>query len=356
MDKRESKPPELKILPEALESPERLEVAEDGRQQGSPSPSVERLMPDREAKLNVKSIEPDVTDILSSESEVLDLEDTWVRETDKVFPVGWFILGGCLLCVLAFWAVKTLYQAQPELEEVLEKKVALEKKQSEEDKETRKILFSMEECVRGYLGAESIAEKLKYVRHPDRVKPLMEHYYQTHKLEKETFERFSMMQPMGLDQDSFLFVKAVHEGGQHDLLLEQVSEIGFRVDWESDVCYLPISWKEYIKKQPTEPMSMRVYIEPDNFYAYEFSDESQYASFKLTTRDEDEHLFGFVKKGSEVWFDIQKYMKKSIESGGGGPEPLILQLRFPQGSHSKRCVLIERLVAPRWIYVKSPKK
>jgi len=44
-------------------------------------------------------------------------------------------------------------------------------------------------------------------------------------------------------------------------------------------------------------MSLRVYVQRDNFHTYEFSDESEYDCFRLTFRESDTYTLWLCEKG-----------------------------------------------------------
>ncbi len=353
MNEQEPKEPELRVLPQE-DKPARLGAGEEAPR-GSSS-HVEVLQPGARSRSGgARSFEPDVADILDHEEDRVDSEVLWGAGVKKAPPLGWLVLAGMVVFGLALWAMFSVFTAQSDLKEVEEVKKEMSVDLIKESKEVRRTLASMQECVRGYLMAASIEEKLRYVRHADRVKPMMEKYYRTHAMKPEGFRNFERIRSMGLESLSFVFGQVeLNNGNKHKLLLEQLEDGSFKVDWESDVCYLPIAWGEYLEKGPTEPVVMRVYIKRDHFYAYEFKDENRLDSYQLTTRDSDDHLFGFVEKDSTVGLDVRRFLKKVEDQGGGAREPLMLQLRFPENSHSRKCVWIEALVAPRWTYAKSP--
>ncbi len=97
----------------------------------------------------------------------------------------------------------------------------------------------------------------------------MEKYYQTRKITPVEFERFDRTLSLGLESMSFMTAEVIlRDGGKRALVIEQIGPEEFVVDWESEVCYQPIEWKTYLEEKVTTPMDMRVYIIPDNFYAY----------------------------------------------------------------------------------------
>lgn len=335
---------QLKLVEEE-ESPVKLRILED----------AERLKPDAMARVKAKTHEPHVSSIIEKETEALDLEKAWGGDK-KTFPIGWSVLVALMICAVGGWVIFNLFKAQPAIEAATEAKHEIIVDYEKENLEVRKTLELMEGCVRGYLSADSVDQLLPFVRHPERVKPLMEHYYQNHEMHPREFRHFKRIRSIGMDSLSFVYGRVeLQDGNSRKVLIEQLEDGSFRVDWESDVCYLPMNWEKYLSEQPSQPMDMRVTVTPDHFYAYEFRDESRLICYKIKTRDSDEHLFGFVEKGSRQAIDIHKIISKSLEHGGGKEEPLILRLRFPKETNSKRCVWIDTVLEPRWTYVNAPK-
>jgi len=334
---------QLKLVEDA-DAPLQLKIIDD----------AQRLNPDTSSNEPIKTHEPDVDEILNHEEIVLDLEQAW-SERNKTPPVGWFVLTGLVICGLVAWVILSLFKAQPEIKAAHEVKQVILENSQKETIQVQQVLQKMEDCARNYLAADSLESLLPYVRHPERVKPLMEAYYQTHPIKPEEFERFNRIRSMGLAGLSFVYTDTLLTNGKsHKILLEELEDGSFVVDWESDVCYQPMKWEEYIKNRPPEAVDMRVKITIDNFYAYEFKNESDLQCFKIKTRDSNEYLFGYLKKGTEVANDIQRIVIKSYQFGSKQDIPMILRLRFPKDSHSKRCVWIDAMLAPRWTYAKPP--
>jgi len=334
---------QLKLI-EEQETPVGLRILED----------PERLKPDSLARANAKIHKPDVSEIMETEPEVVDLEQAW-GDDKRSFPIGWFVLAALIICAVGGWAIFNLFTSQPTIKAATKAKHEMIVDHEKEDQEVRKTLDLMEDSVRGYLSAESVDQLLPFVRHPERVKPLMKHYYQSHEMHPGEFQHFKRIRSMGMDSLSFVYGRAaLQDGSSRKMLIEQLEDNSFRVDWESDVCYLPMNWEKYLSEQPSQPMDMRVTVTPDNFYAYEFRDESRLICYKIKTRDSDEHLFGFVEKGSPQAIDIDNIISKSLGHGGGKEEPMILRLRFPKETSSKRCVWIDTVLESRWTYVNAP--
>ena len=265
MKKMNDTNPPLKLVEED-NPPSQPEIMDD----------THRLNPDNQTWAPTKTHEPDVDEILNNENIVIDLEQTWA-DRNKTTPVGWFVLVGLLICSLGGWAILSLFKAQPKIEAAGEAKQEILTEAQKETQKVKQVLHQMEDCARNYLAADSVEARLPYVRHPKRVKPLMEAYYQTHPMHPGEFEQFHHLRSLGLSGFSFVYGNAqLKDGRSSKMLLEEFEDGTFLADWESAVCYQPIEWGRYIEKHPTEPYDMRVLITLDNFYAYEFKDESRF--------------------------------------------------------------------------------
>lgn len=296
---------------------------------------------------------PNVAQLPEDESLYLRRGDGKGKKGWKVPTLGWFVFAGLLLGG-AIIALEVVLDEPPEPEEkltVLEVELA-EPQQNGEVKKIRNTLEELNSCARGYLKEDTIKGKLAYVRHPKRVRPLMAQYYESHQMEAKEFQQFESYRAVKIDGSSFVVGRVVMvDGSRRALLLEHLENGSFKVDWESDVCYLPVPWDEFVSKRPTEHLVMRVHARPDNFYAYGF-DEDRYDCFQLTAQGSDDYLFGYTVKGGEASIAMRTFFMQTRKLAGDKAEPVTLLLRFPEDGGSKKCVHIDRMMAPRWIFVR----
>lgn len=347
---RSSQDPELRVLEGQGKARPEQNVKRLGVTDGQ---VIETLRPNRRARLDAKTYQPDVADLLDTGGEVVDTEADWGESAGKVPPIGWFVLAGIIVCGFAVWAMFSVYEAQPELTAVEQEKEDLAEMRAEDETQVKQTLEGMQDVTRGYLAAATVDEMLLHVRHPSRVEPLMRKYYQSHRIQPVKFIRFERIRSLGLDSHSFVSVVAVlHGGGTRALILQQLDEDRFAVDWESDVTYQPIEWDKYLADRSVEPMSMRVLIQRDNFFAYEFRNEQEFDCYRIKVNSSGKHIFGYARKGSAVSEALRRYAERNqLGAAGTGAQPVMLKLRFPENSHSRNSVWIDELVAPRWILV-----
>lgn len=161
------------------------------------------------------------------------------------------------------------------------------------------------------------------------------------------FVRMSLFEPASLATRPFWVVRAeVQDGDPQSLLVEQDRDGGVRVDWETHVCRQPMPWDRFVAELPDgEALEFRLWAVPDALYSHEFSDAGRWRCYRLTAKGSEEHLFGYVLAGSEAAAQLDTVARSSP----GAKATVMLRVRRPQGSVSPRGVVVEKLVAPRWI-------
>ena len=285
----------------------------------------------------------------------VDPEEVW-QDTSPPFriPIGFSVLGLVFGASAIIWAFAFLLTSEnPVILEITEvnNRIAEEELKHQEAME---YMSRLDELTVAYLGATTIEDKVRFVRHPERVRPLMEDHYSRHPMTSLEVGKIGTIAPVGLDTHSFLVVTVLLEGETgtlpKTLILEDTPEGDLLFDWEAEVAYQPLPLADFIATQPQESLDLRVYVKGDSFYCFEFSDDTRYRSFKLTERDSDEFLFGYATKGGAVERELDELLSRN----GNEKEPALLKVRFLPETQSIRSVLIEEVVAPRWSYLRDP--
>ncbi|MEP4078495.1 hypothetical protein [Haloferula sp.] len=301
-----------------------------------------------------RSVEPDIDSILSlgeGDEEEDRVEWTATGESKPV-PHGWFVLIFLLIAGMATISTMLILDSSDSDGEVA-KKAAAERLEEHEakDEEAFELVESIESNLKRYIAAGSVEDLLPLVRDPERVRPLMEDWYARSPIESRVFEGLGVFQPLDLEGRLFWLTTCMVEGEEPEtILMEQTEDGRVFVDWESQVCYQPIPWDEYVEKRPErENLAFRVYLQPDKggFFSHEFRDEDLWSVYRLTTKNSYEYLFGYVEKGSEL---DEKLIEVS-EKNRGYPAALLLNLAIPEGTTSPRGVVIKELLSERWALV-----
>ena len=359
--------PKLRVIDEVTEEPaevvrlgaagvsvERVERLPGRRVDEEEAPS--RL--EREVRENFegRSQEPGVEAILETKEVAENVEQPWGIGDGRLagVPYGWFVLIAVALVAGGVWSVLSMRQGEKKLaidHGVVKQKVA------EDEEETRSatlLVEAVERAITDYLRAESVEELLPLVRDPERVRPLIEAAWAEEPRRPMKFARMSLFEPALLSTRPFWMVRVeVEDGEPQSLLVEQSGETGVKVDWETHVCHQPMAWDRYVSDLPAEgALDFRLWAEPDTFFSHEFSAPGRWACYRLTAKDGEGFLFGYVQAGSEVAAQLAELSRISP----GRKATVILRLRRPAGSASPRGVVIEKVVARRWILVEEAKQ
>jgi hypothetical protein len=288
-----------------------------------------------------------------------DPEGEWIEELEtkeqKVVPMGWFVLLGVIMLGILGWVViQSITSPDEEKKSVgisadggpLGKVAEIEAQKVAEAhyRETENVL-------KGFLEAETLEGKLKYVRHAARVRPLMKEYYERNQLKPIQFKQILEYRMFPLENYPFLALKVELENGVEEAVLVEDSGAGQLVDWESFVCYQEISIDDYVARRPTRSVTIRAYVTEDYFHSYDFESVEKYASYKLKFRHSEVIMNAYVERGTEL---EQKFLKMFPKGSKKRIEPLILKVHFLEGGRSSRSVLIEDLVSRKWAYPENP--
>ena len=202
------------------------------------------------------------------------------------------------------------------------------------------------EAVKAYMGSSTLSARLKHVRRPETVAPLMEAYFGENELYPLKIWNFEQVEPRSIEGRPFWYAVVNTPEGREIVLLEKTSE-GFKIDWETHVGLNPMVPEDYVRERPEGEKQFRVYVSPDEYYNGPFSDPEKYLSAKLEFANSGVTIFGYIEKISP---DHSRFLKLVDR---GEQVPLILSLEWPQGSEedSRRLpqIHIRSLVAERWV-------
>lgn len=313
---------------------------------------------DATAESKGDSFVPDVAAV-PEEDVYVEIVERSKKTIFKLPSMGCLVAIGVVICVAVIFMLR-LFEP-PSLNNEAKEMEALVSANGQEDPkkgEQERALHYLDQiiaCIEGYYGAENIEEKLKYVRQAKRVEPLMNDYYENKPISNGEFDQFEKYRATDLEGIPFVHARVrLKSGVSNEVLLEQMSDGTFRLDWESDIDYQPMPWEDFIAQRPAQALAMRVLVRRDQFYVFEFRDELKYDCYHLSVPDSDEYIFGYVEKGSETSIRLRQFFMRTRKVAVEKAEPMILMLRFPQEGASKRCVYIDRFMAPRWVYVREP--
>lgn len=296
-----------------------------------------------------KSQEYNIDEIMRPVSHDPDaIENTWSTQA-KTLPTG-MVAVICFCVLLSATAIVLLIRRNHHVEDIQKSVKRNVITNVETEVRTAQLLVkSIQRTVRRYYQAKTIEEKLRYVRHPEATRPLMEKYYEQHPLESKTCDLITSFEFFTQGDQNFWKVLAIQNNNKREwIFLEQVSDTDVRIDWESLVHYQPMSWSDYAKNRPLSALDFRISLTPTPYYVGEFADESRWVSYRITAYGYDEVLFGYVVRDSQEHRMIETALQKRSPY-------LIATLMIPPDTTVKHAVVIQKIVSDNFIRSDPPK-
>lgn len=292
--------------------------------------------------IETKSLDPDL------------LEQSWADGTIKQrqIPWGWFVLIALALITALVWSLTRVQEGEVQVQQVREKAETALMDDATANEEASALINQIKSTTEAFFAAADIDTLARLVRHPERVRPLMENYYAERRIGGNLLTQSKSLQPLTLDERATFWMHAVQlADGVTRILILEISDAGeARIDWETLVCYQPISWDAFATSRPAGvSLDFRVNVERDNLFSHEFANPDMWACYRLTALDSDETLFGYARTNDDLAGSIDEYLYRNE----GRSSSMILRLSIPAGLKS-RGVVIERLLSPRWLYVDPP--
>lgn len=307
------------------------------------------------ADFETRTHQPGIEVLIETDSPDPDfLEQSWGDEAveQRQIPWGWFALIALVLITALVWSLTRVQEGEVQVQQVQEKAETALMDDATANEEATALINQIESTTEAFFAATDIDTLARLVRHPERVRPLMEDYYAERSIGGNLLKQSKTLQPLTLDDRANFWLQSVQlaDGVTRNLVIENSDTGESRIDWETLVCYQPLSWDAFATRRPAGiSLDFRVYVERDNFFSHEFANQDMWACYRLTAWDSDETLFGYVRTNDDLVGSIDEYLHRNE----GRSSSMILRLSIPAGLKS-RGVMIERLLSPRWLYVDPP--
>lgn len=326
----------------------------DGQMSGKNEEKVRLEVKDR-SELKFRSNEPKLEEFV--EPQDVSLEDEWNTSAAESVPSrlgkGFWISFVIIVLAGLGWLGFEISRLKQQQKEVLVDTQTLLESDEQAEIDAEQTIATIQDVVRKFHASSTVDEILQYVRHPERVGAPIREYYSKHPIKATEVTTVVDMNPLTIGTNAgFWVVQTILSSGVAGMLVVEVkSPTDARVDWETYVCAQPMEWDRFVKERPAGYRGdFRVYVEMENFYNYEFKDYKKYQAYKLTTLGSDEVIYGYASRDGQAFRAIEEsfrqYAVKKV--------PLLLRLHLQEGLQSKSGVLIEEVVAPRWLLVESP--
>jgi hypothetical protein len=204
----------------------------------------------------------------------------------------------------------------------------------------------IETAIRGYYEADAIETKLSFVRDPQRVRPLMEKFYRSHPLEHREWRNLGWVLPVEEPGYRLGYAQAVFADTEPvSLIIEELADGSFRMDWESSVRYGEIGWGEFIQTQPASPTLFRVIAsKPRHIPAAEVPQGSEILEIKHP--EEDDVIYAYFDRQDPKFHPLLQ----QLQTGNWKDVPLTLRLCYPGSAGSSgKSVRIADVEGKGWL-------
>lgn len=304
----------------------------------------------------VRTHEPGLESIVPVTEDSADrLEAQWSDTTRKprAVPWGWFVLLTCAIIALVSWSLKLVKSGEKVIHKTQTETLGTAVAEQVKEKQAENLIAHIEETIRHAFAAESPAEFAKFIRHADRVEPLMRDYYTRHSYHPQPVKQILQLQPVTLHLNGNFWIASIlfQDRSEAKVILETSDAHAPRIDWETFVCYQPVPWDQWVTApEKNTPRDFRVWLREDTYYTHEFADSKVWACFHLETQGSEKPLWGYIQRNS-LYFPV---IRQLLANNDGAPVAAILRLNVPSGLQAPNAAVIDSLRSVQWIYLVPP--
>ncbi|MES2981406.1 MAG: hypothetical protein V4727_03750 [Verrucomicrobiota bacterium] len=323
----------------------------DGQPMGTNEEKVRLEVKDR-SELKFRTHEPKLEEWAGQEDATLEDEWNTHKEPTRVHMGFWISIGLIFLAGIGWLVFEITHLKKQQI--TAKADIVSEKEREEQaERDALQTIATIKDAVRQFYGAKSVDEMSKYVRETKRVRPMMLGFYSKNPIVASEVVTFVDMNPLTIGSRGGFWVvlTKLSSGVDGKLVVEVNSPTDAKVDWETHVCAQPMDWERFVKDRPAGYRGdFRVYVEREDFYNYEFADSEKYQAFKLTALNSYEAIHGYALRDEQTFRVIDELLTQNKNQ----KVPVMLRLYLQEGLQSKSGVLIEEIVAPRWLLMNSP--
>ncbi len=275
--------------------------------------------------------------------------DVLVQERKRPSWRYWFWLAVPVITVAGIWQV--VFRS-PEADLAADAADAGDKEASEEQSvRLPPTLEEVEELIGAYLQADSVDALVKTIRNPEPLRTTIETHLARAPLKQRTFASLELLVQQDLAGFRYYLAKAaVREGmAEENFLIVDDGDRGWRVDWETQVVFNPVSWQELKAAKPTDEVELRVHAALGTYYNYDFSDKNSHSCIELRDPKGQGVLFAYVGRQTVNGSALIGLLEERGES------PVMVRVRYPEKPKSDNQLIVTEVVRFGWLKVPAKK-
>ncbi len=197
--------------------------------------------------------------------------------------------------------------------------------------------------IEGFLAADSQEERLKFVRSPERVAPLMGEWYAGGAPQRQEIAEFIFSKKERIDGRYWILLAAkLTPSEQIQFFTLEQTEGAILMDWETSSGYQPMRAEDLRTQRPTSPVPLRVNVELSDFYDGERFSPSEHLCCRLTyPGDPDFEFYGYAPLDSPIGTELRRILEIMRPAW-------ILEIRYPEAATHPKQVEITGIVNRNW--------
>lgn len=201
---------------------------------------------------------------------------------------------------------------------------------------------SPDEVAKAFTEATTHEERLKWVRHPEKVEALMAEFYTNGAGAAEKIKKVVRADVANTSSDLYIRFSVIMQNAPNRTLSVLINEGFAKVDFKSYARFGSASWDDLLSGSATEAAEVRVMVEPTSYYNFGFADERAWYGLIATSPDLQDPVYLYVSQ--------QDRSVKSLRSlVPGKARPMTLGIRSSGESHLQRQFEVTRVIRGSWI-------
>ncbi len=206
-------------------------------------------------------------------------------------------------------------------------------------------LMKAETTARNFLNSSTVTERSRFIREPERVRALMLKFYEGEDIEPEGFGNLDKTR-VGYQGNLLTATAQTADFLDYPIAIERIGDgekAVYQVDWESWVGYSDFSPEQMRLEKPTDPFEMRVIVSHGSYYNYGFSDDEEWACYRLSVSDTAYSFLGYAKRNSKADQRLMNVLKNQ------NSDHYLLKVRYPKKARSKDQLEIVEAISRGWV-------
>jgi hypothetical protein len=206
-----------------------------------------------------------------------------------------------------------------------------------------------QELIEKFWKAPGVKEREPYVFGGAEMLPLMQDYYVMQKETDPDHTELKQKSRFLINEHEILYFSyaSSRPTGLAEVAMRRGENGKFLIDWESLNGVGEMSFAKFRELRPTKPVMLRAYVRIFEYYNYEFTDSDKFMCIKLLASNGVDSIYSYCERESELGRWLTSNLASTV--GNNSVNGYTVRVSFPEKAQSDQCVLLNQVVAPRWL-------